>query len=85
MSSSKPVVRFEQAEPLHISRGQTVQVSYIDETGVAVLARASGYILADKEQLVKGKNGTEPDGSQCLYLFGFEHLFEHCLLGLTAT
>jgi len=56
MSSSKPVVRFEQAEPLHISRGQTVQVSYIDEDGVAVLARGCGFILANEEQLVKGEN-----------------------------
>ena len=79
-SSRKSDVRFEEeAEPLRIIRGQTVQVSYIDETGVAVLARASGFILADKEQLVKGKSGTEPGGSQCLYLSGFEHLSIACL------
>ena len=41
--------------PLRLSSGQTVQVSYIDEKGVAVLARGYGYIVADKEQLVKGE------------------------------
>mmetsp|Transcript_18527 Transcript_18527/g.53181 ORF Transcript_18527/g.53181 Transcript_18527/m.53181 type:complete len:707 (+) Transcript_18527:112-2232(+) len=52
-SSRKSDVRFEEAEPIRIFRGQTVQVSYIDETGVAVLARGSGFILADEEQMVK--------------------------------
>ena len=59
-SSSKSNVRFEEAEPLHISRGQTVQISYIDENGVAVLARGCGFIPADEDQLVKGENECIP-------------------------
>ena len=57
-NSGKPNVRFggAEAEPLHISRGQTLQISYIDETGVAILARGCGFILANEDQLVKGEN-----------------------------
>lgn len=57
-SSDKCHVRFgeAEAEPLHISRGQTLQISYIDETGVAVLARGCGFIFANEDQLVKGEN-----------------------------
>ena len=45
--------------PLRVMRGQTVQVSHIDENGVACLARGHGFIpTTNSDQLVKGKNAS---------------------------
>jgi len=52
-SSGSPAASTPSKEPFRLSPGQTVQVSYVDEEGVAVLARGYGYIVADAKQLVK--------------------------------